>query len=44
MNFNILINNITSLKILLINMNNSSNEEDNMKKIKMNIVQKVNES
>ena len=38
MNFNMLINNITSLQIFSINMNNLSDEENNVKKTEMNTV------
>ena len=38
MNFNILTNNIASLQIFLININNLSNEENNIKKTEINAV------
>ena len=38
MNFNMLISNIASLQIFSINVNNSSNEEDDVKKTEINAV------
>ena len=38
MNFNMLTDNVTSLQIFSINVNNLSDEEDNIKKIEMNAI------
>ena len=44
MNLNMLTDNIISLQIFLINMNNLSNKEDNVKETEINVIQEVNKS
>ena len=44
MNFNMSTDNVVSLQIFSINVNDSSDEEDNMKKTEINAVQEADES